>query len=146
MERLKIRMKAWKESHTKTVVESRNFRITIDEPPSLGGKDEGPNPVEYLAAALVGCLNITGHIVAREMGIKLEELNFSVEGEIDPRGFMGKGDVRPGFLSLRVKLEVKTDVDNETLKEWLRVVESRCPVSDNIKNETPVEIEVEKAP
>ena len=68
------------------------------------------------------------------------------EKMLESRRMKKRGDVRPGFLSLKVKLEVKTDVDDETLKEWLRVVESRCPVSDNIKNETPVEIEVEKAP
>jgi hypothetical protein len=33
----------------------RQFSLTVDEPPSLGGADTGPNPVELVLAALATC-------------------------------------------------------------------------------------------
>ena len=144
MKKVKFGIKARRESQTKTVIESRDFKLIIDEPAHMGGTDEGPNPVEYLAAALAGCLNVTGHVVANEMGIKIENLEFEVEGELDPRGFMGKADVRPGYTQMNIKVNVETDADNETLNKWLNTVEKRCPVSDNIQNTTPINLSIIK--
>jgi uncharacterized OsmC-like protein len=36
----------------------------------------------------------------------------------------------------------ETEIDDATLENWLHEVESRCPVSDNLENITPVTIEV----
>lgn len=33
-------------NETKTVVEARDFEFVVDEPTSLGGTNDGPNPVE----------------------------------------------------------------------------------------------------
>ncbi|MFO8001534.1 MAG: OsmC family peroxiredoxin, partial [Marinilabilia sp.] len=54
------------ENPTKFVAKARNFEIVVDEPRNLGGTDQGPNPVEYILAAYAGCLNVMGHIVAKE--------------------------------------------------------------------------------
>jgi uncharacterized OsmC-like protein len=39
---------------------------------------------------------------------------------------------------------VKSDADDEKLKEFIRRVEERCPVSDNIANITPLIVEVDR--
>ena len=41
-----------------------------------------------------------------------------------------------------VKIKPDADADAETLKTWVETIESRCPVSDNIQNPTPVKIEL----
>jgi len=61
---LKFSVKAESENPTKTIVEARGFKIIIDEPESLGGTNDGANPVEYVLGALAGCLNVVGHVVA----------------------------------------------------------------------------------
>ncbi len=138
--KLTVNLKAESLSETKTSVRVRNFQIKIDEPPQLGGEDEAPNPVEYLLAALSGCLNVMAHLIAKEKGIKLNGLKIDIEGELDLDGLMGKGDVRPGFEKITVKIHPETDAPEGKLKEWLKEIERRCPVSDNISNVTPVKI------
>ena len=133
--------KAESKSHTKTVVNTRDFTITIDEPENLGGKNEGPNPVEYVLAGLAGCLNVVGNLVAQEMDININNLSFELEGDLNPAKFSGKSDKdRAGYKEIRVKINIDSDADRETLQKWMEKVEDRCPVSDNISNNTPLKI------
>lgn len=138
---LKFAAKAQSENPTKTVVEARGFKMVIDEPENLGGTNDGANPVEYVLAALSGCLNVVGHIVAKEMDFTLRGIEFELEGDLDPAKFSGKDtDERAGYKEIRVKIKPDADADEETLEKWLETIESRCPVSDNIANATPVKI------
>ena len=138
---LKFRAKAHSENPTKTVVETRGFKIIIDEPESLGGTNAGANPVEYLLAALAGCINVVGHVVAKEMGLELKGLQIDLEGDLNPARFMGKSNAdRAGYKEIRVNIKVDSDADAEILSKWLDAVEDRCPVSDTLSNGTPVKI------
>ncbi|WP_087038150.1 OsmC family protein [Thermococcus litoralis] len=126
-------------SPTKMKVKAGNFEITIDK---IGG--EAPSPVEYLLAALAGCLNIVATLVAKDMGIQIEDLSVEVEGVLNPGKFMtGEGE-KAGYKEIKTKIKVKTDADEETLKKWLEKVEERCPVTDNLTSPTPISFEVEK--
>ncbi len=126
---------------TQTQVKVRGFQMTVDEPADLGGTDVGANPVEYLLASLSGCLNVVAHLVAKEMNIALRGIALDLEGELDPAKFMGKPTSgRAGFISVKVTIHPDCDADQATLQNWLQAVESRCPVSDNIGNATPVHI------
>lgn len=129
------------ETPARTVVQTRNFRMVVDEPENLGGSDLGPNPVEYILAALAGCLNVVGHLVAREMGFELRGLRLELEGDLDPARFMGLcRQTRAGYQEISVRIYPETDADPETLERWLHTVEDRCPVSDNLTCSTPVQI------
>ncbi len=126
---------------TETRVTTRNFSFTVDEPPSLGGQDAGPNPVEYLLGALSGCLNVVARMIAKELGFTIETLNIHIEGILDPSGFLGMNpNVRAGFKSIKAVLNVKSNATDKQLDEWLTMIESRCPVSDNIGAKTPLNV------
>jgi len=141
MPNMKVNVSAKKENPTKTVVKARNFEMIIDEPANLGGTDHGANPVEYVLAALSGCLNVVGHVVAKEMGFEIKSLEIELDGELNPARFMGKSDEeRAGYQAINVKMKPETDADEATLKTWIEKVENRCPVSDNLANATPVNI------
>ena len=141
---LKFNAKGVSESPARIKVSTRNFSIIVDEPPQLGGSDAGPNPVEYLLAALIGCMNVVGHLVAREMGFNIEALAIDAEGVLNPERLMNKPTSdRAGYKVVRVALRVKSDADAETLAAWAEAVERRCPVSDNLGNATPVHIDVQ---
>ncbi|MFO8001436.1 MAG: OsmC family protein, partial [Marinilabilia sp.] len=131
------------ENPTKFVAKARNFEIVVDEPRNLGGTDQGPNPVEYILAAYAGCLNVMGHIVAKEQGFELNGIEIEVEGDLDPDKLFGKPtEARAGFQEIRLKLKPDTSASKEQLAQWVEEVESRCPVNDNLINATPIKVEV----
>jgi hypothetical protein len=61
----------------------RQFSLTIDEPPTLGGSDAGPNPVELVLAALATCQEITYRAYATALGIPLESVSVKLDGALD---------------------------------------------------------------
>lgn len=142
---VKFSVSAKAETETRVMVKARNFTMYVDEPPQLGGEDKGANPVEYVLAALAGCLNVVGHLVAKEMGITLRELSIEIQGTLNPAKFQGKSQQeRAGYKQIDVLINVKTDADEKTLAKWLKTVEERCPVSDNLANPTPLKISFKK--
>ncbi len=119
--------------------QTRGFTFNVDEPAELGGTNTGPNPVEYVIGAYAGCLNVVGHMIAKEMGFELDSLKIHVEGSLDPAGFLGKDpNVRSGYQEIRVTYDVKSAASQETLNQWMEAVSKRCPVGDNLKNPTPI--------
>jgi uncharacterized OsmC-like protein len=133
------------ENPTKFVGKARNFEIVIDEPENLGGTNEGPNPVEYILAGYAGCLNVMGHLIAKEQGIDLQKLEIELEGDLDPDKLFGKPtDQRAGYQEIRLKLKPQTTASQEQLDKWVEEVEARCPVNDNLANVTPIKVAVEK--
>lgn len=122
-------------------VEARRFHFAADEPEALGGTDSAPNPVEYLLAALATCQEITYRLYADALGIPLESVSVSLEGDIDLRGFLDVDDgVPPGFSAIRGTVTVDSSADDETLAKLRRIVNRHCPVLDNLRNPTPVSL------
>lgn len=131
------------ENPTKLVVNARNFKLVVDEPAGLGGTDHGPNPVEYLLAGYAGCLNVVAHLVAKEQGLDLKKLSINVDGDINPARLFGlSNDDRAGFKIIRVNMAIDTDAEQSAIDQWLKEVENRCPINDNLTNPTPVEVKV----
>lgn len=129
------------EAPARITVQARQFKLVVDEPPALGGEDQGANPVEYILAGFAGCLNVMAYLIAGEMGVKLRRLEVEASGELDTDRLLGKSEnVRAGFQEIRVALKVDSDADAATLERWLAAVKARCPVSDNLTNPTPVQI------
>lgn len=139
-----VEVEAERDSPTRTTIEARDFEVVVDEPDDMGGANEGPNPLEYLLAGQAGCLNVTASQVASDMGIELEALEIEIEGEFDVETFQTEQpDERTGVQNIEVTLDAEADMDDETLQEWGERVEARCPVSDNIKHETGIDLTVE---
>ena len=130
-------------SPTRVNVKARQFDLIVDEPPEGGGQDLGPDPCSYFMAALVGCISITGQLVAKEMGFDIRKIEIEVCSTIDPAKFMGQETPeRAGLKAINVKARVDTDADDVVLTEWLAKVESRCPIADNVRSGTPLEVTV----
>ena len=145
MEDLRFSVKGESTSATQFIASTRQFDLLVDEPEGLGGTDEGANPVEFILAGFAGCINVIGHLVAKELGIIIRKLNVEVTGELNPERFFGSSfRERAGFKSIKLNLVPDTDADLATLAIWLERIEERCPVKDNLQNNTPVNIGLEK--
>jgi uncharacterized OsmC-like protein len=127
----------------KIISQIRDHQITIDQPPLGGGKNEGPSPLEVACLSLAACVITVGQIIARQKRIVLRNLEAHVEAEIDPDVYMGKNkELRPGFISYKVFTKIDADLSSDEKKEFLEEIDSRCPISENLQNVTPVYLEL----
>jgi organic hydroperoxide reductase OsmC/OhrA len=69
--------------------------LIVDEPPALGGTNEGMNPVELILVALGTCQEIMYRIYATLMDIPLKKVTVNVQGDLDIRGLFRVGGPIP---------------------------------------------------
>ncbi len=128
----------------KIETKSRQHIAFVDQPVAGGGTDSGPTPLEYLFVSLAGCIVTIGHIVAKQQRLVVRKIEVHVEGELDTDVFMGKNtEVRAGFSGIRVHTKIDADMSQEEKEQFLREVDARCPISENIHSLTPIEYVVE---
>lgn len=120
------------------------FTLEGDEPPVLLGTNRGPNAVEAVLHALASCLAVGFVYNAAARGIRVEALEFDLEGDLDLQGFLGLSDrVRPGYEGLTVHYRVKADAPREKVVELCDYVQKTSPVLDIIRNPVPVKVVLE---
>lgn len=121
------------------------FILDGDEPPVLLGENRGANPVEHLLNALVGCVGTTFVFYAAAQGVKLDAVRYSLEGDLDVRGFLGLAkDVFPGYQNIRITLHVESDAPQHKLEELCKLAQMRSPVFNSVANPVPMEVRVEQ--
>lgn len=121
------------------------FVLDADEPPILLGTDKGANPVEYLLTALASCVTTSLVVHAAAKGIKLEQVESRLEGDIDVRGFLGIDENIPrGYTNIRMKFKIKADATDEELQELLDYAPDHSPVYSTLTNGVKVDVEFEK--
>jgi uncharacterized OsmC-like protein len=125
---------------------SQEFVVDAGEPAILLGTDTGPNPAEYLLHALAACLTTSLVYVAAARGVRLTEVESTLEGDMDVRGCLGlDDDYRNGFEHIRVSFRVAGDAPEEKLREVVERAQGRSAVFDMVTNGVPVTLDVETA-
>ena len=124
------------------VVKAQGFEIRVGEN-QTNPELEGPCPVEYILAGYAGCLNIVGGIVAKELNIEIKSLNIEISGALDVDKYLGASTKeRAGFQTIEVIVKPISDASSEEIEKWIEIVESRCPVQDNLFNPTPISLKL----
>src|SRR5277367_3531322 len=117
------------------------FVLEADEPAILLGKDAAANPVEHLLHALAACLttSMVYHAAARD--IQIEEVESSLEGDIDLHGFLELDrNVRMGYQGIRVAFKIKANVPDEQLQAIVELGTRHSPVFDSLTNGVSVSV------
>ena len=128
-----------------THVRSQPFVYEMDEPPVLLGENYGANAGEYALTALSGCLTTALIYHAAAQGIKIEEVETTLSGDVDLHGFLGLDEsVRNGFQKIQVTFSIKSNAPEEKLRELMELAQKRSPVLDMLSHPTPVEVTMEK--
>ncbi len=127
----------------KIEVKAGDHTMYIDQTKAGGGNDAGATPLEYFFASVAGCVGTVARIVANQKGITLNGMDIKVDGAFDIETLLGKSkESRAGFNGIKVTLNIDSGMSKEAKEAFVQEVESRCPVSDNIANTTPIVIEV----
>ena len=106
----------------------------VDEPAALGGQDTAPNPVEYLAAGLCGC--ITAGIVtnAAMFGANVEGIEVTVDADINVLGLFGLDRSLPSHCN-RITYTVKlSGEDPAALLKSKQIIDGKSPVRNTLAN------------
>ena len=124
---------------------SQPFVLHADEHPLLLGTDLGPNAGEYLLQALAACVTSTLIYHAAARGIEIEEVESTVEGDIDLRGFLGTdSSIRNGFQNIRMNFEINANLNDQEFEELVKLGPTFSPVLDSITKGVPVTVQAQR--
>ena len=92
-----------------------------------------------------GCLTTSLIYHAAAQGVKIEEVESTLSGDLDLHGFLGMDEiVRNGYENINVIFKIKSDVPEEKLVELVELAQKRSPVFDIISHPTPIQVRMEK--
>src|SRR3954468_694347 len=122
---------------------AREFTIDAGEPAILLGSDTGANPAEHLLHALAACLTTSLVYIAAARGVRLTEVESTLEGDMDVQGALGlSDDYRNGFEHIRVTFRVKGDAPEEKLQQIVERAQQRSAVFDMVSHGVPVSVQL----
>jgi len=125
-------------SPTATEIYVRDFPPVIsDEPPSRGGDNRAPSPLEYVLVALCACANVSTARMAEKLRFQYTDLQSHAEGVLDTRGRKGEADVLVHYQAVRLTIQIKTDETDERLARLAYLVGRYCPVDSLIRAAVP---------
>jgi len=121
-----------------------DHEITLDQPVKAGGTDQGPTPIDAFLSTIGSCLGTIGRIVAKQKGITIGKMEFTVSGEVDLDVLLGRNEEdRAGFTSINVVADIESpDLNKEEKLTFLKEVDRRCPVSETVLNGSPFSFSV----
>jgi len=118
--------------------------FAVDEPAALAGDDLAASPVEVALGALISCQIVVYRLYAHALGIRLDDVEVTAEGDLDAARLFGKDDsVRAGFGDVRLLVRLTGPESEERYEELRAAVDAHCPVLDLFQNPTPVTTRVE---
>ena len=112
----------------------RQHELTVDEPLEDGGDDEGPSPLELLAASLASCTAITMELYAKRKGWELDLV------EVECQYTLPADRGSPTHFELVIRLP--DELTPEQI-ERLRVIATKCPVHRTLEGEVSFSERVE---
>ena len=100
----------------------------------VGGAGTGACSGDMLLGAMSACAQITCQMVAQSMGIPVERIEVTAEGDLDLRGTLGiSKEVPVGFEQLRVRFEIKApNATPEQLAALREKTEQYCVVMQTL--------------
>ncbi|MGB4135905.1 MAG: OsmC family protein [Microbacterium sp.] len=122
-----------------TEIRAGKHRFLVDEPAGLAGDDAAASPVEYALGALVSCQVVVFRLYAQALGLTIDDIEITAEGDLDVRKLFGIDESgRAGFHDVRVRVDITGPDTTEDYERLRAVVEAHCPVGDLFANTVPV--------
>ena len=122
-----------------TEVSAGEHELVADEPTSLGGTNAGPNPYDYLLAALGGCTAMTLRMYADRKGWPLESVTVRLSQERIHATDCEECETEEGRIDrIEREIELAGPLDEKQRGRLLEVADM-CPVHRTLNTEVLVE-------
>jgi uncharacterized OsmC-like protein len=109
----------------------RKHTVVVDEPVSIGGSDQGQNPVELTLTALATCQAITYRLWATLLGVAVDRIAVEATGIMDTRCLFGVDhDVHAGIEEIEVTVTLEGPESRARYEELADAVDPHCPLTD----------------
>lgn len=116
----------------------RHHTLPADEPSEGGGSDAGPNPYEYLLAALGACTSITLLLYAQRKGMPLERVRVDLDHSRIHAADCADCESKEGFVTeIRRAIRLTGPLTEEQRSRLLEIA-ARCPVHRTLTGEIKI--------
>jgi uncharacterized OsmC-like protein len=112
--------------------------LVCDEPASVGGTEQGPDPLEFFVSSVGFCENVTFTRWAALKGVEFDSLQTSVRGHWDRRGQGEWEGVEPVFKDFVVEIRVSSSAPLARIIEVAHLAHKKCPMHASISRIAPV--------
>src|SRR6266576_4026582 len=121
-------------------------RFRADEPVSAGGGDTGPDPYDYLLAALGVCTSMTIGFYARRNRLPLENITVSLSHSRIYAADCEECETKEGMLDrIDVEVEVTGPLTPEQHAKLMQVA-AKCPVHRTLTSEINIRLRAAEKP
>lgn len=129
-----------------SLIKAGKHSFLVDEPGALAGDDLAASPVEFALGALISCQIVVYRLYANALGIQVDDIDITAEGDLDARRLFGIDEtVRAGFTEVRLQIAITGPESDERYQQLRDAVDAHCPVLDLFANPTPVTVSIAKA-
>src|SRR6266566_1802701 len=124
----------------KQEINAGKHRLVADEPVSAGGSDTGPDPYDYLLAALGVCTSMTVGLYARRKQLPLENITVSLWHSRIHAKDCEECETKEGILD-RIDVEVEL-TGSLTVEQYAKLIEiaAICPVHRTLTSEINIRL------
>ena len=117
------------ESHSRTLLKSRDLVDIADEPEVRGGTNEGFAPTEMALASLIACSNVISHKIAKKNNIDIIDMEFSLNAEFNRLGVTLVDEVDVPFPEIILDISITTTATDTELQVLKDDLPRFCPVA-----------------
>ncbi len=132
-----VKTRIGEKGFTTEVIAGRH-QMLADEPPSVGGDDQGPTPYGYLLSALGTCTAMTMRMYADYKKIKLEEVEVHLTHDKIHKEDCGNSESSKGKIDqIKRQIKIKGDITTEQRKRLVEIAD-RCPVHKTLEGKPEI--------
>ena len=89
--------------------------LVTDEPLNRNGTDLGPPPFDTFVAVLSGCSYVILGLIAKDLGVRIEDVKMRQRTELDLRGIYGVEEITKPITEIDLHIEFKTDATDDQI-------------------------------
>lgn len=121
------------ESHSATLLKTRDLMDVSDEPLERGGTNEGFAPTEFVLGGLAACSNVISHKIAKKEGFNIHALNVDVKAQFNRLGVNLRDHIRVPFPEIKLSIRVVSDADKKQQETLQQDLQKFCAIANIIR-------------